>query len=265
MSRLLTVVGWSLRLGLSDLRTVHTWRSWVFGWLSRVVSQVLFFSLVGLLFGGRDQVQFLLVGSAAVIAVLECLSIVMWAAADRHLGTAGLVVVSPTDYFLAFAARGLHTVLTGTLSALIALYAGAAILRVPLHWQGAVAAAPVVLLGACSVYLLAVLVAGLVATASGAQWLALNLTYMLIMIFGGFVIPLDTWPAVVRAIVSAVPYTHALQALREALATGPDWSSVLAHCGWEVVVAAAWAVAAKSAFGLAIRHERRSGGALLAG
>ncbi|RBQ19219.1 hypothetical protein DP939_14860 [Spongiactinospora rosea] len=263
MRRALRVLRWSLRLGLSDLGTVHTWRSWVFGWLTRVVAQVLFFSLSGLLARGAADVRFMLIGSAAVIAVLEAMSIIVWAAADRHMGTAGLVVISPTGYFPAFAARGLYTVLTGTASSVVALAAGAAVLRVALSPAAILLAVPVIALGATSAYFFAGAVAALVVKTAGAHWFALNVSYLLIMICGGFVIPFDALPYAVRAVMSAMPYTHALAALRAVLEPGMDLPFALAQCGWEIAVTVTWAVIATIVFDLAIRRERRLGGALL--
>jgi ABC-2 type transport system permease protein len=34
-------------VGINDFRALYTWRTWLFGWLLRVIFQVLFFALIG--------------------------------------------------------------------------------------------------------------------------------------------------------------------------------------------------------------------------
>jgi len=82
-------------IGFQDLRAFYTWRSWTFGWLTRVVTQVLFFATIGVYLNDDDRVRFLVVGGAAAIAVMEAMTIVMLSAFDRGLGMLPLLWPRP--------------------------------------------------------------------------------------------------------------------------------------------------------------------------
>ena len=43
-----TVMQHAFRAGIADYRAIWTWRSWVLGWMVRVIAQVSFFGLIGL-------------------------------------------------------------------------------------------------------------------------------------------------------------------------------------------------------------------------
>ncbi|HKD94312.1 MAG TPA: hypothetical protein VKB43_06335, partial [Gaiellaceae bacterium] len=64
----LRVVWYSVVSGANDYWSIFTPKSWVFGWMIRVVSQVSFFALIGTLLRSQVQTEFLLVGNAVMVA-----------------------------------------------------------------------------------------------------------------------------------------------------------------------------------------------------
>ena len=58
----LRVIWYSIVNGANDYWSIFTLKSWAFGWLIRVVSQVTFFALIGKLLRSDVQTDFLLLG-----------------------------------------------------------------------------------------------------------------------------------------------------------------------------------------------------------
>jgi ABC-2 type transport system permease protein len=64
VSSVLNVMRHAFAAGLADYRSIFTWRSWVFGWMVRVISQVSFFGLIGLRVANDRSAFYLLIGNA---------------------------------------------------------------------------------------------------------------------------------------------------------------------------------------------------------
>src|SRR6266699_4551013 len=102
-------------VGVADFRAFYTWRTWLLGWLLRIIFQVLFFAMLGRYIGRPDVVAFLVVGGAAAVAVLETMTIVLFTAFDRMFGMQPLLVAAPADYFVVVLARNIfNCLITGT-------------------------------------------------------------------------------------------------------------------------------------------------------
>ena len=70
MTATLRIARQATRVGYEDVRAQYTWKSWLFGWITRATAQVLFFAAMGLLVGGEDLVLYAFVGNAAAMAAL---------------------------------------------------------------------------------------------------------------------------------------------------------------------------------------------------
>ena len=64
----LRIAGLAARVGFAETRAQYTWRSWLFGWITRLVAQTLFFTAIGLVVDSPDLVEFAFVGNVVAIA-----------------------------------------------------------------------------------------------------------------------------------------------------------------------------------------------------
>jgi hypothetical protein len=55
-----------LGVGREDFRAFWTWRTWLFGWLARILTSAAIWVLLGRMTGAPGQAEYLLVGNAAV-------------------------------------------------------------------------------------------------------------------------------------------------------------------------------------------------------
>jgi ABC-2 type transport system permease protein len=254
----------SVIIGIEDVRGFYTLRTWAFGWLLRVIFQVLFFAVIGRLLGSADAVRFLVIGGAVAIAALEALTVVLFTAFDRAFGMLPLLVSSPGNYFLVVVARNLNCIVTGTFTATIALIVCPFIVGAPLPYPRTLLAIPIILLGASSTYLFGTFLSAVVLKTMEGRWLILNMSFLALATVGGFYVPTSFWPLPVRALGQVLPFTHALRAIRE-LVGGAAAASVAGQCGLEILVAACWFLLAWGAFKVSIALARRDGSIDLAG
>ena len=63
-----TVMEHAFRAGIADYRAIFTWRSWLLGWMLRVIAQVSFFALIGLRVADERSAFYLLIGNALAVA-----------------------------------------------------------------------------------------------------------------------------------------------------------------------------------------------------
>jgi ABC-2 type transport system permease protein len=245
-------------VGIEDFRAFYTWRSWILGWLMRVIFQVLFFALIGRLLGSTHEVRFLLVGGAAAIAVLESLTIVLFTAFDRAMGILTMLISSPADYYLVMIARNINCIVTGATTATIGLFACSFIVDLPLSYPRALLVIPIILLGSTTTYLFGALICAVIIKFAGGRWLILNLSYMAIAVLAGFYVPTSFWPAPFAVIAQVLPFSHALRAIRGTL-SGAAPGSVLAQCGLELLVGVCWFLAGRAALRLSVALARRDG------
>lgn len=256
--RTVAVVRHSVIVGIEELRGDYTIQSWLFGWMLRVVFQVLFFALAGRYIGSPDVVTFLLVGSACAVAVLEALVVVMVTAADRSAGLLPLLVATPGNYFVCYLARNVNYILTGTVTATVSMFLGAAILRVPFPFPEALLIVPIIALGGATTYLFGGLLGAIVAKTVQGRWLLLNVGYLTLTALCGFIVPVGFWPRPFTLLAEVLPFTHALRAVRGVLGEASA-GSILAQCGLEALVAVGWFVLARLTFAAAIEGARRDG------
>ena len=159
------VLSQSARLGIDDFRSVYTWKSWLAGWLPRMLAQVAFFASIGLLVGSRAEIGYLLVGNAVVLVCLEATIVVISVSVERFQGTLPLFGLRPSP------------------------------LRV-------LACLPVLVVIAVSSYCYGSFLASLVARFPQFNWLALNVGYLAVMTVAGVNVPVDFWPGPVQALAN---------------------------------------------------------------
>lgn len=243
---------------IADLRAIYTWRTWVFGWLVRVLSQVGFYGLVGMLLGDPDRVAFLVVGTAVSIASLEAMLTVASTTWERWQGTLPLLVAAPVGLATVFVGRSVQWLLSGTTSATIAFFAAAPLFGVALPWPRVIAVVPLIAVTGVATYGLGCFVGALVLRWVDARNVIMNAATLAMVALCGVVVPVAFWPAAARWLAAVLPLTHALGAVRGLLA-GAGTGTVLAGAGWALLAGLGWLGAAVLVLGHLAERGRRDG------
>jgi ABC-2 type transport system permease protein len=214
----LRVMRYAFLSGLYDYATIYTWKSWLGGWFLRVLAQVSFFALIGRLLGDQEQIHFLLVGNATMLAAMEglfALNMVSW---ERSTGTLPLLAASPTGAVTVLASRGVYLVVDGSVSALGALFILGPVFGLPLPWPRVMLIIPLTILVGVSAYCLGTFLGGVVLGYRSMNNVIVNVGLVAIMAMCGVNVPIGSYPAAVRYVSACLPVTHGLQAIRDVLA-----------------------------------------------
>ncbi|SBT63681.1 ABC-2 type transport system permease protein [Micromonospora sediminicola] len=244
--------------GFADFAAIHTWRTWLFGWLGRVLCQVAFFALIGRLLDSADSTRYLLVGNAVLIAVMESMFVVASTTWERRTGVLPLLVAAPTDPVLVFCGRSAQWLASGTVSATIALFVMAPVFGVELPMPRALLVVPLIGLVSVSAYCFALVLAGLVLRAMMLRNVVGNIGWLCISLVAGAQVPVQALPDWLRAVGFVSPARHGTAAVRATLDHRPG-SEVLRQAGLELLVAAGWLTVAVLTFRRLAEHGRRDG------
>jgi ABC-2 type transport system permease protein len=258
MTAAVRVLSQSARLGIDDFRSVYTWRSWLAGWLLRMLAQVAFFGSIGLLIGSRVEIGYLLVGNAVVLVFLESTIVVISVSVERFQGTLPLFAASPASPMLIYLGRGLHWMATGLATSTITLTLLPPLFGLPFSPARVAACLPVLVVIAVSSYCYGSFLASLVARFPQFNWLALNVGYLSVMTVSGVNVPVDFWPGPVQAVANLLPVTHGLLAVRQVL-DGGSLAAAAPQVGAELLVAAGWLAASWLSYRRFFRRARITG------
>lgn len=254
----LRVLRYAAASGFADFAVIYTWRTWTVGWLSRVLSQVAFYGLIGRLLGSPEQGRFLLVGNAVMIAAVESLFIVASTTWERRSGTLPLLVAAPSDPAVVFAGRSVQWLVSGLATSLISLVLLGAVFGVPLSPARVAGEVPLVMLVSLATYCFGLTLAGLVLRAMELRNVVSNVTGLVMMSVCGVQVPTTFWPSWVQHVASVLPVTHGLAAVRGLLA-GAGAGAVLRQAALEAAVGAGWLVVAVLTFRRLAERGRHDG------
>ncbi|MEU6275038.1 ABC transporter permease [Streptomyces populi] len=246
---------------VADFKATYTWRSWLFGWLGRMLAQVLFFTGLGRMLDQPGAVRYLALGNALMTCVVDTMAVVATTSGERRAGTLSLLVSSPADPVWVFVGRSLHWPISGVTTALVALFGLGPFFGI--SW-GAARIAPVVLmtvLTAVGTYCVGLFLAVVVVNVPRLRNVVSNCAYLAMMAFCGVQVPVDFWPRGVRAVVQAVPLTHTLRALR-AVADGRPAAEVFGPVVPALLTAGLWLAAAVVTFRWLVAVPARRAGTL---
>ncbi|MFF7353183.1 ABC transporter permease [Streptomyces filipinensis] len=246
------------RIGFREFASFYTWRTWVFGWFLRLVTQVVFFSAVGSLSGSGERVRYLAVGNASVIVCVEALVVITTTVRERDQGTLALQVAAPADFALTYLFRGAYCLLIGIVSGTLVFALATVFFSLPAPVPRVLCVPFFLGVIGASAYGWGTFIGAWVLRRPGMQWLVLNLSYLSMMAFCGVNVPTGYWPSGITFAAELLPLTHGLRALRALLAGSPA-SAVLPELGTEVLIGALWLVAGVAALRWAIAGERRRG------
>jgi ABC-2 type transport system permease protein len=255
----LTVMRFAFRAGLADYRSMYSWRSWVAGWLVRVLAQVSFFALIGERLGDDEQTTFyLLVGNALAVAAVTGVFSLNSTSSERWAGTLSLLVASPSSPVVVFGSRGSYLALDGTLSALSALFIAGPLFGMDLPWPRILLVVPLTALVAYSCYCFGTFLAGIVFRFRDINSFVVLSSYMTIMAVCGVNVPLSYYPEALEWISRFLPLTNGLLAIREVLADSSA-GTVVGYAALEAAVAAGWMTAALISFNRLASKGREDG------
>jgi ABC-2 type transport system permease protein len=258
MSATARIVRAAVLSGAADYWAIYTGRSWLLGWLVRVLSQVTFFAMMGRLLQSQTATQFILVGNAVFVAAFGAVFALNQTSAERSYGTLPLLLASPARPVVVFAARGLYVMLDGVGSSLLALFVVGAAFGVRFHGAGVALVVPLTLLVGASAYTLSTFLSGVILRRRRLHNIVVNLTITGLMTCCAVNVPLGAYPHWLAHLSYALPVTNGLRAIRAVLAGSP--LHVVGRLALlELAVAGAWATLAAATFGRFMRAGRRDG------
>ena len=254
----LRVVWYSVVSGANDYWSIFTAKSWVFGWLIRVVSQVTFFALIGTLLQSDVQTNFLLVGNAVMVAGMGATFALHQPTSERGNGTLPLLLASPYRVAKQFGLDPLYVVADAIWSALLGLAIVGPAFGLHFPWPEALLVIPLTALVGISAYCFSTFLAGVIIAHRNINNLVVNTTIVALMALCGVNVPVSFFPEWLERIAQLLPITDGLEAIRGVLA-GDPWSTVAAHVGAELLAASGWLALALLTFGRFIRAGQRDG------
>jgi len=216
--------------------------------------QIFFFAALGSYATDRSPAYFAIGNAVQVSALAGVFGMTMAIANERWFGTLPALLATPANRVAVFAGRFMPFIVNGLLVSLYAFGLGVVFLGVRL--------AP----GSLAVAGLALLVTVFSCTAIGALQGAIslrlrdglfgaNLVTMAILLFCGVNIPLQELPGWMQAIGNLLPFTHGVEAVRQA-ADGAGFDQVGWLIGIEALVGVAYAVLAFALFAFLERSAR---------
>ncbi|MBM7781866.1 ABC transporter permease [Arthrobacter tumbae] len=208
----------AIRSGIQDFRQNYTVKSWTFGWLMRVLVEVLFFALIGVLLQDRETMLFLAVGRGLFLGVQEIMWTIQSSAWERNEGTLPLLVSAPGKVWPVFAGRSTQWFPSALTTSLIALFVLAPVLGVRYAGlQPVVVVIVGLVISVAGTYALALACASLVLRAPQYRNLASNLVHAVMALICGVHVPVEFWPTPIQWFAQTFPITHGLGAVRTAL------------------------------------------------
>jgi ABC-2 type transport system permease protein len=246
------------RVGFRDMAAIYTLRSWTVGWFARLVIQVFFFSLFGLLLGSASYVHYRVIGNSAALMCIGAMPVVICVVRERQTGTLAIQILTPSSFTLAYLGRGICWLIIGIGSSTAAFIIAALVFQLPVAMPQALLTPAVLTAIGLTSYCLGVALGAVVMARPGLQWVATNVGYLSVMTFSGVNVPVSYWPKPIQAIASALPLTHGLEALRLLLAGG-SYAAAGEDTAAELAVGACWLVIALLVMKLAVHKGRKNG------
>lgn len=248
------VVAKATRVGYEDQRASYTWRSYLFGWVTRATAQVLFFAAMGLLVGGDEFIAFAFIGNVVAMAGFMALgsSDTAW---ERSQGTLPLLVAGPRTLLPGVAGRCGFYVLQGFAEGLLIFAILSQFIFRPPHWWWLPAGMLMVCL---SMYGLGLFLGAVAIRRPHVGTFLYNMTFYTLLAIGGVNIPTDVFPQWVQDAAALLPMHHGLLGVRALMEHGAS-AGAFHRMGLELLVGLGWFVLALLGFYLFAEGGRRDG------
>jgi ABC-2 type transport system permease protein len=252
--RVLRVAG---HVGYVDNTSIYTLRTWLIGWMTRVVAQVVFFALIGRLVDDPDVTRFLVVGNLVMLAMMSTIMgavVITW---DRMKGVLPHMVAAPSSATAALIGRLAFPAAQGVATTLLATPIVLLLFDVPLEWREVPILTGLLLVTVASAAGLSSSLGALLLHRTRWRNLGSNITIFTMMVCCGVNVPLEATPDALAAVGRMLPMTHGLLAIRAVLSdTGAAIAPLVAR---ELLTGAAWLAASLPLFAYLIRHGRKTG------
>jgi ABC-2 type transport system permease protein len=216
--------------------------------------QLFFFAALGSYATNRSPAYFAIGNAVQVSALAGVFGMTMAIANERWFGTLPAILATPANRVALFAGRFMPFVANGLLVSLYAFAIGVIFLGVRLA-PGSLAVAGLALLATVFSCTAIGALQGAVSLRLRDGLFGANLVTMSILLFCGVNIPLDELPGWMQLIGNLLPFTHGLEAVRQA-ADGAGLDQVGGLIGIEFAVGIAYAVLAFMLFSYLERSAR---------
>lgn len=249
----------STRNAFADFAATFTPVTWVLGWLGRIIAQVIFFALIGHLIGSDAQVRYLFIGSAVVATAMETLLVVSTTTRERYSGTLPLLVASPQRLWPVFLGRSVQWLPSGIATATVVLFLVGPAFGVRFSLVTGILAFFALGLVALTTYGFGLALAALALRFMRLRNWATNLSYTVMMLICGVMVPVGFWPLWVQIIANALPLTHALDVIRHLEAGDSVPGHIWLRIAVSVLVALVWFIVGAVSLELLAKNGRRNG------
>jgi ABC-2 type transport system permease protein len=216
--------------------------------------QLFFFAALGSYATNRSPAYFAIGNAVQVSALAGVFGMTMAIANERWFGTLPAILATPANRVALFAGRFMPFVANGLLVSLYAFAIGVIFLGVRLA-PGSLAVAGLALLATVFSCTAIGALQGAVSLRLRDGLFGANLVTMSILLFCGVNIPLNELPSWMQLIGNLLPFTHGLEAVRQA-ADGAGLDQVGGLIGIEFLVGIAYAVLAYMLFSYLERSAR---------
>jgi ABC-2 type transport system permease protein len=206
------------------------------------VFQILFFAYIGR-YAHLQNDEFFVVGNAVQVSALAGIfGMAMTIGGERWTQTLSPLLATPANRLALFLGRALPLVANGVLVSAFGFAVGWALLDFELTAAEIPAIAVVVVVSSFACTSLGLMTGAVGLRARDVFFLA-NLVALLLLLFCGVNVPLDSLPDWMQTIAKGLPLTHGIQAARE-VASGSSLSDVSDLVATEAGIGVAYAVAA---------------------
>jgi ABC-2 type transport system permease protein len=228
-----------LLVGRQEFAVFWSWKTWLAGWMLRIVTSAAAWVLLGEALGSEEKLRFLLIGNAVIVGAQSAAWTVAASTWDRWDGTYPLLVVAPSGLLPAIMGRTSVWLLNGVATSLLTFGILAAIFRMPLPMPGTLFVPLIVVLICASTYGFALFLGSLVTRAPRWRNVVHNVATIVMTACCGVSVPVTFWPGWIQLVTKVLPVTHGLQSVRLILGNEPG-QGVLAGVGFEAAVGLGW-------------------------
>lgn len=222
------------------------------------VSQILFFTELGVFATGRSNAIYFALGNALQLTAINGIfGVVMTVGNERQFGTLPILLASPANRVVTFMGRTVVHVIDGMLGVAVGLGLAVLIFKIDLsHANPGILSVCVVTISLSTAGL--GLMFGSIGLIMRDVLIIANTVYYLLLVFCGINIAVDRLPAWAQVISFGLPLTRGVQAARDVV-SGAGLTRVAPLLGGELLVGLVYATIGYALFRWLENYARRGG------